>query len=311
MLLSGKFEHIDNATFYLYNETGLYPHIDTLRLKGGEFEKQIKLTEPCVFTLQYPNYTQTHFIAEPGKDIEIKGSANALKMVDVSGTKQNERLSEFRIKTAKLPKHESILAAQQYIRDNIKDIDAAIIFRTHLVNTIPNDIRTLDPLLNLLIEEQTNKHYIQHINSFVRLTLQRGIGTHIPPFTTTTLQNKSYTFKDSIDRPTFIMVWAAWNNKTTKQLHQLIRLVNDYGKKVRYLSVSLDADSVRPTRLLHNNDTLRCPTLFDGKMFMSPLVYQLGIHSVPTNLLLDKNGRILERDIPLENIKQKIEETIK
>ena len=62
--LSGKFKHLHSANIYIYSENG---H-DTIRVDGGKFVYEKKLSHPVILTIQYPNFAEMKIVAEPGRN---------------------------------------------------------------------------------------------------------------------------------------------------------------------------------------------------------------------------------------------------
>lgn len=62
------------------------------------------------------------------------------------------------------------------------------------------------------------------------------------------------------------------------------------------LIVSMDVDrQVLRDRI--KSDTLTYPVICDRKAFESPLVQKLGLHYVPSCMLVGSNGKIIQRDV--------------
>ena len=94
--LSGKFKHLHSANIYIYSENG---H-DTIRVDGGKFVYEKKLSHPVILTIQYPNFAEMKIVAEPGKETKFSTDAADLTQTKLSGTEENELLSDFYYDTA-------------------------------------------------------------------------------------------------------------------------------------------------------------------------------------------------------------------
>jgi len=49
----------------------------------------------------------------------------------------------------------------------------------------------------------------------------------------------------------------------------------------------------------------------DGNMWDTPIVADLGFYSVPGNLFLDRQGRVLEVNVPTGKIEEKVKSILK
>ena len=101
--IEGTLSGVNDAEFYVYSEDGAFDGIDTIRISDGKFTYERKLSAPAVLTLLYPNFTQTYIVAEPGHTVKMKGDASKIGESQITGTEQNELLSDFR--TRNWPRH--------------------------------------------------------------------------------------------------------------------------------------------------------------------------------------------------------------
>ena len=93
-IFEGKIAGIQQAEFYVYSDDGALSGVDTIRIDDGKFSYECQLTSPAVLTLLYPNFSQTYIVAEPGKTIEMKGDAAKLGEADITGSEENELLTD-------------------------------------------------------------------------------------------------------------------------------------------------------------------------------------------------------------------------
>lgn len=119
-IFEGKIAGIQQAEFYVYSDDGALSGVDTIRIDDGKFSYECQLTSPAVLTLLYPNFSQAYIVAEPGKTIEMKGDAAKLGEADISGSEENELLTDFRQKQNTLPENNQRLAASEFIRTHKK-----------------------------------------------------------------------------------------------------------------------------------------------------------------------------------------------
>ena len=72
----------------------------------------------------------------------------------------------------------------------------------------------------------------------------------------------------------------------------------------------MDGDK-RECRKRSDRDSLLWPVVCDGQLFQSPLVQQLGLFEIPSIVVVDKQGKIIARDIEQNNVEQEIEKFLK
>ena len=304
--IEGKFRHLDKAEFYVYNSEGSFEGLDTVRIDGGSFSFDRKISEPEVLTLLYPNFSRTYIIAEPGKTIRIEADAERLEEADVSGTDKNKRLTEFRQKNVRLPDGDALLAAQQYIRDNASSMDAVAVYMQYFAyakNPAANDALQL---LRLLKQKQPRSRVVDALNSHFEPILLTSAGMSLPDFTAETTDGRTITKAGLIgQRPLLITFLASWNVESREALRETARLTRAHGESLGQLVISLDMNKKFFSDFA-KSDTLRVAAVCDGEGLASPLARSLGVNFVPGNIVVDKSGKIVARDLKKDDLENTI-----
>lgn len=148
--IEGILSGVNDAEFYVYSEDGAFDGIDTIRISDGKFTYERKLSAPAVLTLLYPNFTQTYIVAEPGHTVKMKGDASKIGESQITGTEQNELLSDFRTKHSNDPANMQKLAAAQFVRENANTLAAVAVFRKYFANQQNPDAAMALKLLDVL-----------------------------------------------------------------------------------------------------------------------------------------------------------------
>jgi hypothetical protein len=92
-----------------------------------------------------------------------------------------------------------------------------------------------------------------------------------------------------------IVFFATWSAPSTTALVQLRRAIDAAGGRAEMVAVSLDADRAELESFLKTQG-IKFPVAWDGKGWDSPLMQALGINSLPTTWLLDKQGVLRSLD---------------
>ncbi|MBR1387352.1 MAG: AhpC/TSA family protein [Alloprevotella sp.] len=308
--ISGKYENLRDAQLMIYCESGVFRDIDTLSLRKGKFDYQTSVAEPQLYAILYPNSLLTTFVVEPGEDVRIKGNANRLAEVDVSGSKTNERLSDFRRSLVGKPLGDRRLAAEQYIRDHAGTLDGLAVFIDYFAYSADADPKTSLSLLNALRKGGLSVGYLDRYESSLRPLLSASKGCTLPEFTATDLDGKTVRSADLRNKPTLVVVWSSW----TKSVHDWMRTIrtNPFVKQgsLRVLHVSIDGDKQK-VRQIVRTDTIPGQVVCDEGMFASPIASKLCVTQLPSVILVDKDGRIVERDMDRKALEKAIEKLVR
>ncbi len=306
----GSIAGVNNANFYVYCEDGNSGKIDTVRVDGGSFRYERTLTEPTVLTLLYPNFTQTYIVAEPGTTITMNGDATKLGEADITGTEENELLTQFRQKIAGKSDTEARMAAADFVRSNAKTLAATAVFRRYFAAAQSPDPAVTLPLLDELRKAQPRNTSLVRLEKRLRPTLSTSVGKPLPNLTLKTLEGKEITTTSLKGRPTLIAFWASWGGFDRQLLSALSRIQKAHSGQINLLGISLDADSHECKERLRR-DSLRFDVACDGLAFNSPAVVPFGLRNVPTNILTDADGRIVARDLKPQELEEHVTRLLK
>jgi len=296
--LKGKLTGINNAEFYAYSEDGSFEGMDTIHIEDGKFVYERKLTQPALLTLLYPNFTQTYIVLEPGKTVKMKGDASKIGEAEITGTAQNELLTEFHQTVAAKPASDRRLAAAQFVENQSHTLAAVAVFREYFTQS-SNDAaatKTALNLLNALKKTQPKERAVNFLDNFYRPIFTNGIGQPLPAFEAEDLDGKKINSAQYAGRNLAIACVGTWQSES-------FRFMKDLRKKLRAargdwacIVISLDVDkAVLRDRL--KQDSINYPVICDRQAFQSPLVAKLGLRDVPSCMLVGKDGKIKQRDI--------------
>lgn len=292
----GKLANITNAEFYAFSEDGAFEGVDTIRIEDGKFVYERKLTQPILLTLLYPNFTQTYVVLEPGKVIKMKGDAAKIGEAEISGTEQNELLTDFRQAQAAKPEADQRMAAAQFVENHAGTLAAVAVFRKYFANARTADVKTALRLLDALKKAQPKERAVTYLDEFYRPIFTNGVGELLPDFSAETLDGKTVTAADFRGKCLAIACIGTWQSESYPFLRKLRTRLNSTRGKWTCLIVSLDVDrNVLRDRL--RTDTISYPVICDRQAFESPLVSKLGLHYVPSCMLVDATGKIVQRDV--------------
>ena len=107
-----------------------------------------------------------------------------------------------------------------------------------------------------------------------------------------------------------VTTWATWSMVSINQQERLKQLKQQYGDQLGVLSICLDAQADICRRTIAR-DSLKWPTVCDGRMWESPLLQKFAFADVPANLLIDSKGRVLSRNLSVQHLDERIKKLLK
>jgi thiol-disulfide isomerase/thioredoxin len=118
------------------------------------------------------------------------------------------------------------------------------------------------------------------------------IGGYLRPATLQSLTGNSKKFSDYKGKPLIINVWASWCGPCRAEMGSLQRLAQRYnGKQFNVIGISTDDDGFAAAEFIKNSK-ITFENYIDSKVFLENM---LGANSIPLTVLVDANGRVLEK----------------
>ena len=308
--IKGEIAGIKQADFYVYSEDGKVGGIDTIHIVDGKFRYERVLSEPAILTFLYPNFSRTYFIAEPGKELKVNGSASKLKSIDISGSKENELLTKFRLDNATRSDKEGMMAAAQFVRDNAETMAAIAVFKRYFAHAENRDGQVSMPLLDKLKAAQPESEIVASMEDHLRGELRTALGNTLPDFKAVTLNGDTVRRADFKGKPLLVVAWAPWCSDSYRVTGVASKLEHKYHDRLRLLLVSVDFDK-KVSKVRMEQDDIRSPFVCEGRGFASPLVETLGIRYVPGNLFVNAEGEIIKRDVPVDRLEKEVQSWLK
>lgn len=303
--LEGSIEGVGQADIYVYADDGYFDGIDTIHIVDGQFTYERTLTQPMVLTILYPNFSQSYIVAEPGAVVEMQGNAAKLGEANITGTKENELLTDFRQQVAHKTAADARLAAADFVRHNKSTVAAIAVFKKYYAAAESPEPSTTRSLLKELQQAQPRNAAVANIARRLTASLATTSRQPLPDFTAVDADGRTVSKASLAGRPTVIAVMASWSAESNTLYAVLRRLKNLYASRLNLVVLSLDLDREAQLRRL-KNDSLSVPVVCDGRAFDSPTVTALGLTQVPGNLLIDAQGQVVARNLKAEDIEARV-----
>ena len=150
----------------------------------------------------------------------------------------------------------------------------------------------------------------------LRSVSKTKIGNKSPSFSYKDINGKEYSLSDFKGKLVYIDVWATWCGPCIAQIPALKKLEHDYkDKDVVFVSISVDKESdFEKWKAMVIEKDLKGVQLFADKSFDSKFIKAYGISSIPTFILLNKKGKIIERRTSkpsTDNVREKLDRYLK
>ncbi len=208
-----------------------------------------------------------------------------------------------------------------------KKVDGLIkLFRSKMNPNNPRDNFTLGTMLGQMnrneealqlfkkLEAQTpNDHNVHQQPVFIKEPepVMELIGNVVPDFAAIDLDGKPISLEQYRGKVVLLDFWAVWCVPGTAEMPNVKKVYDTYKDEgFDIIGINLDFDEKRLRDYIKEND-IPWRQVFSGKIMDNPIVLHYDIRSIPTQWLIDKDGRLISHRARGETLKNMVIEALK
>lgn len=331
----------DGDTLFLTIDPNTATPIDTAVVKDGKFEFSADIDSTVfgqIYSPKDPKITFPLFV-EPGT-IKVTMSSTPAQC-KVSGTETNERWQELNDTTVRIGmKADRIVAAihgnplsdseQQALMQQVnkineefkactttyaeRNIDNELGF--FMLTYYPEEVISADKKLELIgkmPQKMQQRPQIKSLKAKLIQLNQFAVGKQIKDITMTDIDGKNVSLMAEVKRNklTIIDFWASWCGPCRQEMPNVVKLYNDYGSKgLGIVGISLDENKNSWMSAVKSLG-MKWTQLSDLKGWQNAAARMFSIESIPHTIVVDQNGKILERGLRGEQLTEFVAEKLK
>ena len=291
--------------------------VDTLTPDAkGRFKVQRETSQPfmTVLTLTQERSPMVHLLMLPGEKITLSlAYMPSINFIDITESKGSENMELYR--------QYSNQVAQCLVRQQPQAVDAAVeklldenpntLMSAFMVTYFEQNFDQHAPLYkkirDALIGKYPDHEFVRHIDGRLRAAVLPGM--EAPDIVMNDPQGVERRLSDLRGKVVLIDFWASWCRPCRMENPNVVRLYNKYhdlGFEV--FSVSLDKDSNAWVRAIAD-DHLDWPNHVSDLRYWSSAAGRLyGIQSIPATVLVDREGKIVARNLRGGDLERKLKE---
>ena len=290
--------------------------------KKGEFEFKYNPTEIGYYYVSFSNGNNLLIVLSPNSNSTLDVDFTTGKIVKTSGSKENAFLKSiadtyfsFMQKreepSVDIPQLENdfIVGIQNLLRSTPANFAMAMITDFY---RLPKDyfLPINDTILTSLAKMYPSNKLIKERKAEIDKEKRLAIGFPAPEITMTDPDGKLFSLSSLRGKVVLIDFWAAWCRPCRMENPNVVRIYNaykDYGFDV--LGVSLDQNRDAWLKAIEA-DKLTWHHVSDLKYWQSAAAQLYGVGSIPFTVLLDRDGKIVAKNLRGEELERKVKELL-
>ena len=306
----------------------------------GKFTLTIPLKEPEIYDLGVDNSSLVQVLAKPGDKIHLKISKD---LIQATGSKETQYLIDYEanrkivfnkylrrtydssaaaVKSGDKARIEYWNVEHEKASQNYKAELAVWVEQPFFINSLAavhhsirwnseTDTALMNQMVTIFQQKYPNYDLTRQLVNKVNATKRIAIGAIAPGFVSTDTAGKKVDLKDYRGKYTFVEFWASWCPPCREESPTLVRLYHSYKDKgFTILSVSIDKNTTQWKNAIRQ-DGYTWGNVCDLNGYGGPTAALYTVTAIPNSFLLDKDGRIIAKNLRGKELESKLAELMK
>lgn len=292
--------------------------------KNGKFNLFGKISDADIYQLSFIGFPDMAEVFLTPSNLTVSGDVKSLKKVAITGSaaQQDYQLynSRFEVlkerlnklvatinKTAEGSKRDSLIKVFEksklkvlvQVDEFVKTKPASPVtpFIIYVTSPVNNDMAALEKRYTALKPAAKETFYGREIAKVIASTKIGLEGTQAVEFTQNDTANKPVSLSSFKGKYVLVDFWASWCGPCRNENPAVVAAYNAFrNKNFTILSVSLDQNKEKWKQAIQA-DNLTWTHVSDLKYWQNEVAQLYHIQSIPANMLLDPNGKIIARNL--------------
>ena len=305
-ILKGNISGLNSDTLLVYYQLPEYK-LDTIIAEKGIFNYTINPDTFTIFSLILDSINTYPIYADKGEKVELSGTK---EQIQSKGEGENKKLNDILSSLNNINPDSIQHKVDSIIQKNSYSFTNIYLIEKYYANQQSPNYKKIKELIDGMGGVIRETPYMMNLQAKIEQNINKDKNHNI--FNLLIKDKKGNDVKWASIRNQYILLdfWASWDKNSVNAQDSLIPVISALKKeKFLVISVSLDIDRNEWLKA-SNRDTTQWLQVCDFTGWNNKLVKDQNIHTLPSNILLDKNKRIIERNIRGEELIKRVKNLI-
>ncbi len=337
--LSGTIQNPQEGDVILYRlENGGRTEFAKIDAKAdGSFSQALELDQPGFFILNIYDQQEGVLVLTPQHDVTITADGSSSEGVfNVSGSKETDAFIKYQQLEEELAQRSSELTQAYYAAETEEEAKKAEANYMAYIEQATEKIKSfvkendhpfvsvlavsmldagehydyLDELSQRLLEKYPSSEIAQSYRGEIEAVQKTAIGQPAPEIELTAPDGKKIALSSLKGKYVLIDFWASWCGPCRKENPNVVKMYKKYqDKDFEIFGVSLDREREDWLQAIEE-DGLDWLHVSDLKFWQSEVVPLYRIEGIPMTVLIDKDGKIIAKNLRGKALEDKLEEIL-